>query len=67
MKKNYKIKRYADSSVYLFVWRNYVLPIENAVVALLIKIVLSGAMYLSVLGVTIMVKKVFTHLKRLEL
>ncbi len=50
-----------------FVWRNYVLPIENAVVALLIKIVLSGAMYLSVLGVTIMVKKVFTHLKRLEL
>ncbi|WP_026514194.1 flippase [Butyrivibrio sp. LB2008] len=43
--------------VMFFLCKNYVLPIENSVVALLIKILLSGAIYLMVLGVSILIKK----------
>lgn len=47
------------AGIVMFVaFHNYSLPIHNSIVALLVKIVISGLLYLSVLGVIIIAKRV---------
>ena len=47
--------------VMFVVCRNFVPPIGNEILALLVKILISGALYLSVLGVLVVTKRVFVR------
>ena len=54
------------AGIVMFVaFHNYSLSIHNSIVALLVKIVISGLLYLSVLGVIIMAKRVLTQTSHL--
>jgi len=49
--------------IMFLVCRNFVPPIGNAIIALLVKILISGALYLSVLGVFVIVKRKLVNAK----